>query len=128
MEVSPHFQLSHTAYHLRQKVAGTCHYKMYRWVILQDLICSLHEIFRSFLISDTSEESDDLILQSAGLIFRKFFVIWLHCIMDCYNFIRIDTIFLHDDFPCQVTDGYNYISRFHATALYRIHEAVDILT
>ena len=91
-------------------------------------MCCFNEILRSFLVGDTSEESNDFILQATGLIFRTSLVIWLDGVMHRDDLVRIDAIFLHDDFSCKVADGNDDVGGFHATTFYRINESIDILS
>ena len=67
-----------------EHISATCHHETYVFASLEHLGCCLDEIFRTFLIGNTTEEGNNLLLY-VSFDFELLASAEVNCVMYCYN-------------------------------------------
>ena len=109
-----------------EHITATSHYKAHVIASLEDFSSSLDEILRTLLVSYTSKESNNLLLDIS--LYLKFLATCeVYCIMNSNNLVRIDTITVDADISCKLADGHHLICRHHSLGLKINHTCIYLI-
>ena len=109
-----------------EHITATCHHETYVVASLENLGSSLDEILRSLLVSDTSEEGNDLLLD-ISLDLELLPAGEVNGIVDSYNLFRLDSITIDTDISCELTHSHYLVSRHHTLCLKVNNSCIDLI-
>ena len=126
MEAVGNVAVGSEANHLLHHIAATCHHKAYVVSLGKHARSSLHEVFRSLLHSDTSEECHHLVLTLLHLDAANLLAQGLHCIVHGSHLVGVDSIFLNHSLASEVAHGDDVVGIVHTVLLNCEHRGVHI--
>ena len=115
-------QFGYTTDDVFQHVAASGHYEPNVVHPFKHLGCCLDKVIGPFLIGDPAQKGDDLVGDAAfGLI--GLFCLETYGVVDRYDLLGGNPVFLDDDVPCQVAHGDHTVCGLHAGPF----DVVDLL-
>ena len=117
MEAVGYSSLSSKEYHLVHHIATSCHHESDVRIVLEHLCSSFHEIFRTFLHGDATEERYHLVLR---FVFRHIELLGgkrCHGIVNGRYLCRVDAVVVNHSVAGKIAYRYDVVGIVHAVLL-----------
>ena len=109
-----------------EHISAAGHHETHVLASLEDLCCSLNEVFRALLICHTAKESNDFLLH-VSLDLDLLASGEVNSIVHCNHLCRIDSIPVDTDVSCKLTHSHDLVSCHHTLCLKINHACIDLI-